>query len=52
MKLGTVVFENAIYNLDYMNIDEMKVLLNNIEQSKKKNLKQIKEVLKNENLEE
>ena len=30
MKLGTVVYANKIYNLDYMSIEEMKELLQKI----------------------
>ena len=35
MKLGTVVYENKIYNLDYMSIEEMKTLLEKIESEQK-----------------
>lgn len=39
MKLGTVAYDNQIYNLDYMTSDEIKDLLKNIENRKKENLK-------------
>ena len=35
MKLGTVVYENKIYNLDYMTTEEMKQLLVKIDSDKK-----------------
>lgn len=47
MKLGTVVYENKIYNLDYMTIDEMKLLLNKIEDDKKTSFVETKNILKN-----
>ena len=31
MKLGTVVYDSKIYNLDYMTTEEMKQLLQKIE---------------------
>lgn len=46
MKLGTVVYENKIYNLDYMTTEEMKMLLDKIEQEKKNNFSEAKELLK------
>ncbi len=47
MKLGTVVYDNKIYNLDYMTTEEMKDLLQKIEADKKANIKETKDVLKN-----
>ena len=46
MELGTVVFENKIYNLDYMELDEMKALLKKIDESKKKEVEETKEFVK------
>lgn len=46
MKLGTVVYENKIYNLDYMTIEEMKDLLNLIEQDKTASFKEAKKLIK------
>ena len=36
MELGTIVFENKIYNLDYMKTEELKQLLEKIEEEKNK----------------
>ncbi len=47
MKLGTVVYDSKIYNLDYMTTEEMKQLLQKIESDKKSNITEAKEVLKN-----
>ena len=47
MKLGTVVYENKIYNLHYMTTEEMKQLLVKIESDKKTSFSEAKEVLKN-----
>ena len=46
MKLGTVVYDNKIYNLDYMTTDEMKQLLQKIEISKNTNFEQGKKIIK------
>jgi hypothetical protein len=46
MKLGTVVYENKIYNLDYMTVDEMKNLLEKIEKDKSNNFEQGEKVIK------
>lgn len=46
MKLGTVVYENKIYNLDYMTIEEMKDLLQKIEQTKSASFKEAKKLVK------
>ena len=47
MKLGTIAYKNKIYNLDYMNIDDLKILLTLIEMQKKESFKSAKEMLKN-----
>ncbi len=46
MKLGTVVYDNKIYNLDYMTAEEMKELLKTIENTKKETLSEAKKMLK------
>lgn len=46
MKLGTVVYDGKIYNLDYMNTDEVKELLNKIEQQKETEISQGKKITK------
>jgi len=46
MKLGTVVYESKIYNLDYMTTDEMLQLLKRIEDSKKENLSEAKNTVR------
>ena len=46
MELGTVVFENKIYNLDHMELDEMKALLKKIDDAKKKEVEETKEFVK------
>ncbi len=46
MKLGTVVYEGKIYNLDYMSSEEVQVLLKKIEDEKKKNFEQGKKITK------
>ena len=47
MKLGTIVYDNKIYNLDYMTTEEMKQLLSKIEQDKKNTFSDAKNILKN-----
>lgn len=42
-KLGTVVFEGRLYNLDNMSTSELEKLLNTIETKKSKIMKQIDE---------
>lgn len=49
MKLGTVVYDNKIYNLDYMTVDELSKLLKKIEETKESVLKQAKEIINAEN---
>lgn len=46
MKLGTVVYDGKIYNLDYMSTEEMKQLLTRIENDKKSTITEAKEILK------
>lgn len=46
MKLGTVVYEGKIYNLDYMSSQEVQDLLKKIEDEKKKNFEQGKKITK------
>lgn len=38
MKLGTIVYENEIYNLDYMTSEEIKEIINVAEKNKHKNI--------------
>ncbi len=47
MKLGTVVYDGKIYNLDYMTSEEVEVLLKKIEEEKSKNFAQGKNIQKN-----
>lgn len=47
MKLGTIAYKNKIYNLDYMNADELRALLKLIETEKKESFNSVKELLKN-----
>ena len=47
MKLGTVVYDNKIYNLDYMTTEEMKQLLDKIENDKKTTLAEAKKYIEN-----
>lgn len=44
-KLGTVVFEGRLYNLDNMNIDELERLLNTIESKKENVMNKIEEFM-------
>ena len=46
MKLGTIMYSDKIYNLDNMSLDEMKTLLNNIENEKKEKINIAKNLLK------
>lgn len=46
MKLGTVVYSNKIYNLDYMTAEEMKNLLKMIEEEKKSEFTEAKKMVK------
>lgn len=47
MKLGTVVYNEIIYNLDYMSTDELKNLLEVIEKEKNNSFVEAKKILKN-----
>ena len=47
MKLGTVVYDNKIYNLDYMTAEEMKELLKAIEETKRNSFREAKKMVKN-----
>ncbi len=47
MKLGTVVYEGKIYNLDYMTTEEMKQLLTKIENDKKTTIAEAKKYMEN-----
>ncbi len=46
MKLGTVVYEGKIYNLDYMNIHEVEELLKKVEAQKESDFSQGKKITK------
>jgi hypothetical protein len=45
MKLGTVVYEGKIYNLDYMTSEEVEVLLKKVELEKSKDFAQGKKIV-------
>lgn len=38
MKLGTIAYDSEIYNLDYMTAEEVREVLDKIEQDKRKNI--------------
>ncbi|MBR2290197.1 MAG: hypothetical protein IJ867_06395 [Clostridia bacterium] len=46
MKLGTIVYEGKIYNLDYMNTNEVEELLKKVEQKKASEFSQGKNITK------
>ena len=46
MNLGTVVYKNKIYNLDYMKTEELKQLLEKIEEEKKNSFNDVKKMVK------
>ncbi len=46
MKLGTVVYDNKIYNLDYMSSSEVEELLKKVKEEKSKNIAQGKKIVK------
>lgn len=46
MNLGTVVYKNKIYNLDYMKTEELKQLLEQIEEEKKNSFNDVKKMVK------
>lgn len=45
MKLGTVVYDNKIYNLDYMTADELNQLMKKIEIEKTNSFEEAKKML-------
>jgi len=45
MKLGTIVYENKIYNLDYMSSEEIEELLKKVVESRKQNFLQGKKII-------
>lgn len=47
MKLGTIVYDNEIYNLDYMTDEEIKEVIDIIEEKKRKNIQEIKNIRHN-----
>lgn len=47
MKLGTIVYEDKIYNLDYMSSEEVETLLKKVEADKAKNIAEGKKIVKN-----
>ncbi len=46
MKLGTVVYDGKIYNLDYMTSEEVENLLKKVEEEKRKDVEQGKKIAK------
>ncbi len=48
MNLGTIVYENEIYNLDYMEEEEIKQIIDNIEEKKRKNINEMKNIKQNQ----
>ena len=46
MNLGTVVYKSKIYNLDYMKTDELKQLLDAVEEEKRKSFNEVKKMIK------
>lgn len=38
MKLGTIVYNNEIYNLDYMTAEEVREILDKVEKDKRMNM--------------
>ena len=47
MKLGTVVYDNKIYNLDYMTTDELNELQKKIDESKSSIFNEAKSLINN-----
>ena len=47
MNFGTIVFNEKIYNLDYMSAEELKEILDAVELEKKHNVSDAKRILKN-----
>ena len=48
MNLGTIVYENEIYNLDYMEDEEIKQIIDNIEDKKRENINEMKNIRQNQ----
>ena len=46
MKLGTVVFDDKIYNLDYMSLKQVSNLNKKIEEAQKKNYQEGERIIK------
>ncbi len=46
MSLGTLAFDNKVYNLDLMTAEEFEELLDNIEKEKIKTKKEIRKIIK------
>ncbi len=44
MKLGTIVYDNEIYNLDFMTSDEIKEIINLVEATKLKDMNTAKNI--------
>lgn len=44
MKLGTIVYDNEIYNLDFMTSDEIKEIINLVESTKLKDMNTAKNI--------
>lgn len=44
MKLGTIVYDNEIYNLDFMTSDEIKEIINLVEATKLKDMNTAKSI--------
>ncbi len=45
MELGTIVYHNKIYNLEYMTVEEVKDFVKDIQQEKKDCFTEIKKML-------
>ncbi len=41
MKLGTIVYEQEIYNLDYMTAEEVQKILTKVDDNKQENITQM-----------
>ncbi len=46
MNWGTIAYKNKIYNLDYMKTEELKELLKEVEEEKKKSFQDVKKMIK------
>ena len=46
MKLGTIVYKEKMYNLDYMSVQEVQELLKKVEEEKKEIFSQGKNITK------